>query len=147
MAMRHAATASCARRSTRIRTGDKVLDVATGIGLVIGLDISAGRLALARRQAGLALVQANAEMLPIADGGFDMVTMGYALRHVGDLAGAFGDFHRVLRPGSVLVEIARPRSRTGHRLAWLYLKHSLPLASRLHLHGETSRLPRRRVTP
>lgn len=148
-------------RRTGLRTGDKVLDVATRIGLVarearrltrpdglmIGLDISAGMLAVARRQAGLALVQANAEMLPIADGGFDMVTMGYALRHVGDLAGAFSDFHRVLRPGSVLVEIARPRSRTGHRLAWLYLKHSLPLASRLHLHGETSRLPPQTSNP
>jgi demethylmenaquinone methyltransferase / 2-methoxy-6-polyprenyl-1,4-benzoquinol methylase len=133
-------------RRAGLQPGDTVLDVATGTGLVarearrlvepggvvVGLDVSAGMLAVARRQSGLALLQADAERLPVADGGFDMVTMGYALRHVGDFGRAFAEFRRVLRPGGtlVLMEIARPRSRAGYALARLYLGHAVPLVSR-----------------
>ena len=134
-------------RRAGLGPGGRLLDVATGTGLVarealrltqpgglvIGLDISAGMLAVARRQTGLALVQADAETLPIEDGGFDMVTMGYALRHVADLDRTFAEFRRVLRPDGVLVlmEIARPAGPVGHALARIYLGWVVPLVSRL----------------
>ena len=140
-------------RRAGLRPGDRVLDIATGTGLVareasalaraeglvVGLDISAGMLAVARRAAqNSLLVQADAETLPVANGRFDMVTMGYALRHVSDLDRAFAEFLRVLRPGGVLLlmEIARPGSRTGQALARLYLGTAVPLISRLSGGGQ-----------
>ena len=143
-------------RGAGLRPGDRVLDLATGTGLVareacrlaqpgglvVGLDISPGMLAVARRlmhtHPGLVLTRADAEMLPVGDGGFDMVTMGYALRHLSDLDRAFAEFRRVLRPGGrlLLMEIARPRSRIGQALARLYLGHAVPLLSRLSGGGE-----------
>nr|WP_321986406.1 class I SAM-dependent methyltransferase [uncultured Lichenicoccus sp.] len=134
-------------RGAGLRPGDRVLDVATGTGLVarealrivqsqglvVGLDLSAGMLAVAARHDGLALVMADAGHLPICDGGFDMVTMGYALRHVADLRAAFAGFRRVLRPGGrlVLMEIASPPGRIRGGLARLYLGRMVPLLGRL----------------
>ena len=133
-------------RRAGVRRHDRVLDVATGTGLVaraarrlapdglvVGLDVSAGMLAVARRQPGLALLQARAEQVPVRDGAFDVVTMGYALRHLDDLDRAFTEFRRVLRPGGTLLltEIVRPSSRAGRALARLYLGGLVPRLSRL----------------
>ncbi|WP_428374576.1 class I SAM-dependent methyltransferase [Lichenicoccus sp.] len=134
-------------RGAGLRPGDRVLDVATGTGLVarealrivqsqglvVGLDLSAGMLAVAAGREGLALVMGDAGQLPICDAGFDMVTMGYALRHVADLRAAFAGFRRVLRPGGtlVLMEIASPPGRIRRRLARLYLSRLVPLLGRL----------------
>lgn len=126
--------------------GMAVLDVATGTGLVaraasdltggsgvIGLDPSRGMLEEARRHGAVPLVQARGEALPFPDGRFDALTMGYALRHVADLFGAFREYHRVLRPGGrlLILEISRPASRAGYLLARLYLKRLVPLITRL----------------
>ena len=133
-------------RRAGVRRNDRVLDVATGTGLmgraarrlapdglVVGLDVSAGMLAVARRQPGLALLQARAEQVPARDGAFDVVAMGYALRHLDDLDRAFAEFRRVLRPGGTLLltEIVRPGSRPGRALARLYLGALVPRLSRL----------------
>jgi demethylmenaquinone methyltransferase/2-methoxy-6-polyprenyl-1,4-benzoquinol methylase len=137
-----------------VRRGLKVLDVATGTGLVaqaamdcgveaaglVGLDPSRGMLAENRRRRRLPLVQARGETLPFADGSFDVVTMGYALRHVDDLRLLFGEFHRVLRrDGRILVlEITKPASRLGCRLMELYMTRFLPLLARLTRRGAGS---------
>ncbi|WP_428391572.1 class I SAM-dependent methyltransferase [Lichenicoccus sp.] len=133
-------------RRAGVRSHDRVLDVATGTGLVaraarrlapdglvVGLDVSAGMLAVARRQPGVALLQARAEQVPARDGAFDVVTMGYALRHLDDLDRAFAEFRRVLRPGGMLLltEIVCPASRLGQALARLYLGGLVPCLSRL----------------
>ena len=126
-----------------VRPGLRVLDVAVGTGLlarpacelvgphgqVIGLDLSERMLEQARRIAGLALIQGRAEQLPLADGSVDVLTMGYALRHVADLAATFREYHRVLKPGGrvLLLEIGRPSGRTGLLLARLYLGGLVPL--------------------
>jgi demethylmenaquinone methyltransferase / 2-methoxy-6-polyprenyl-1,4-benzoquinol methylase len=129
-----------------VRPGMKVLDVATGTGLVareasalaggtgvIGLDPSRGMLEEARRAAAMPLVQARGEALPFPSAHFDALSMGYALRHVPDLHATFREYHRVLRPGGrvLLLEISRPSSAAGLWLARLFLKRLIPLVTRV----------------
>ena len=122
----------------------RVLDVACGdgchgmgmaehAGQVIGLDRSFACLRAARARGLAALVQADAAALPFADGSFDLVSMGYALRHMADLALAFGELGRVLAPGGTLLvlELTPPRHRPGRALLRVYLGRVLPLVSLL----------------
>jgi demethylmenaquinone methyltransferase/2-methoxy-6-polyprenyl-1,4-benzoquinol methylase len=135
-----------------LRRGMTLLDVATGTGLVaraavdivgdsravIGLDPSAGMLAEARRTLDVPLVQGQAEALPFAADRFDYLTMGYALRHVADLASTFAEFLRVLKPGGVLLvlEISRPRSRLTRGILRVQLEAVLPAIMSLTARGE-----------
>jgi demethylmenaquinone methyltransferase/2-methoxy-6-polyprenyl-1,4-benzoquinol methylase len=130
-----------------LRPGLTVLDVATGTGLVaraalditrdpasvIGLDPCAAMLAEARRTLPIRLVLGLAERLPFGDGRFDLVTMGYALRHVPDLDVAFAEYRRVLKPGGrvVLLEIVRPPDGVTARLLRWCLGTAMPLAVRI----------------
>ncbi|CAB4935291.1 unannotated protein [freshwater metagenome] len=59
---------------------------------------------------------AEAERLPFPDASFDLVLGHAVLHHLPDLEAAFAEFHRVLKPGGVLVFAGEP-SRTGDRLA------------------------------
>jgi demethylmenaquinone methyltransferase / 2-methoxy-6-polyprenyl-1,4-benzoquinol methylase len=143
-------------RRTGIRPGHHLLDVATGTGLlaraamrlvgpegrVVGLDLSERMLDMARSRPGLLVVQGRAETLPLPAAHFDVLTMGYALRHVASLTTAFQEFHRVLRPGGrvVLLEIGRPRSPFAYRVARLYLGWLVPSLSRLARSGSQARL-------
>lgn len=128
-----------------LKPGMKVLDVAVGTGLlareaaritgrdedVIGLDLSEGMLAVAARSLRIPLVQARAEALPIADESIDLLTMGYALRHVADLVGTFAEYGRVLRPGGrvLLLELGRPESRASYAVARAWLGGVVPALS------------------
>ncbi len=130
-----------------LRPGMTVLDVAIGTGLVarqalgvtgdpqsvIGLDVSAGMLAEVRRMLNIPLMQGLMEQLPVADESFDVVSMGYALRHVADLNATFGEFHRALRPGGALLilEITRPVHPVKRTLLKFYLGRLIPLLGRL----------------
>jgi demethylmenaquinone methyltransferase / 2-methoxy-6-polyprenyl-1,4-benzoquinol methylase len=136
-----------ALRQAGVRAGMKVLDVATGTGLVaqaaldcgiastdlVGLDPSRGMLGENRRRRAVSLVQGRGESLPFGQHSFDVVTMGYALRHVEDLGQLFGEFHRVLRAGGrvIVLEITRPASRWGCGLMSFYMRKALPLWARL----------------
>lgn len=135
-----------ALRRSGLRPGMQVLDVAVGTGLVaraalqvtgsqaavVGLDVSQNMLAQTQRALMIPLIRANAENLPIVDDSIDFVSMGYALRHVSDLAAAFQEFLRVLRPGGVLLllEIGRPDNRTVNSLSGWYLGRFVPFACR-----------------
>lgn len=140
---------------SRLAPGQLMLDVAIGTGLVarealrildgrgqvIGLDVSRGMLAEARRNLGLPLVQARAEAIPLADATMDLVTVGYALRHFADLAATFAEFHRVLRPGGrlLLLEIDQPANAMGQAALRFYLGQVVPQLSRLMGGGEDAR--------
>jgi SAM-dependent methyltransferase len=80
-------------------------------GMVRTLAENASRLGLNVRAA-----RADAESLPFADESFDLVLGHAVLHHLPDLQKAFGEFHRVLRPGGRIVFAGEP-SRTGDRLA------------------------------
>jgi demethylmenaquinone methyltransferase / 2-methoxy-6-polyprenyl-1,4-benzoquinol methylase len=135
-----------ALRRAGLRPGMRMLDVATGTGLmaraaarivtdtgrVIGLDPTGAMLHMARRAVPVPLVQGLGETLPFRGGAFDFVAMGYALRHVPDLETAFREYHRVLRPGGrlLVLEITAPASRLGRALSGLYLARVVPALTR-----------------
>lgn len=130
-----------------LSAGDRVLDVAIGTGLVareaksiiggqgsvMGLDPSLGMVLQARRSLELPIVLGRGEQIPIADGSFDFLSMGYALRHLSDLRAAFDEYFRVLRPGGrvCLLEIIRPENVVLRKAAEAYFRGVLPIFSRL----------------
>jgi demethylmenaquinone methyltransferase/2-methoxy-6-polyprenyl-1,4-benzoquinol methylase len=127
-----------------LKPGMRVLDVACGPGLVtqcalslvgpsgsvVGLDPSIGMLREAQKGNCRSLVRGVGEQLPFPDGHFDFLSMGYALRHVPDLRGAFAEYRRVLKPGGIvlLLEISRPRSALVLYLSRFYIKSVLGAA-------------------
>src|SRR5262249_43536223 len=137
----------------------KVFDVGVGTGLVAreaagicgdptcvtGVDPSSGMVENAKVPKGVRLVSGSAESIPAPDGAADFLSMGYALRHVADLAAAFGEFHRVLKPGGrlCLLEITRPAGAWSQALLKLYMRVMVPIAARLVArHRDTPELMR-----
>jgi demethylmenaquinone methyltransferase / 2-methoxy-6-polyprenyl-1,4-benzoquinol methylase len=133
--------------------GQRVLDVATGTGLVafalaqrgctvVGLDQSADMLAGARRHLSdhhptlakrITFVQGEAEKLPFDDGEFDALTFTYLLRYVDDRAATMRELARVVKPGGTIgmVEFGVPAS-PPLRAAWrLHTRAGLPLVGRV----------------
>jgi demethylmenaquinone methyltransferase/2-methoxy-6-polyprenyl-1,4-benzoquinol methylase len=145
-----------ALRRAGLRPGQRLLDVAVGTGLVareavrilgrpedvVGIDLSEGMLAEARRRLAIPLLRGRAEALPVADASFDFLSMGYALRHVSALPIAFTEYRRVLRPGGrlLLLEIARPESRAAYAAASLYLGRIVPAIGACLGGGERGRM-------
>ncbi len=134
-------------RRNGLRRGMSLLDVAAGTGLVasegqrligpegrlLALDPSPGMLAELRKKLNVETIEAYAESIPLPDNHVDFVSMGYALRHVGDLDLAFGEYRRVLRPGGrvCIMEISRPASRLGQFLLRAYIGAVVPFLARL----------------
>src|SRR5690348_12814625 len=75
-------------------------------GMVRTLAVNAARLGLDVRTA-----RADAESLPFPDAAFDLVLGHAVLHHLPDLDRAFGEFHRVLRPGGWIVFAGEPSRR------------------------------------
>jgi demethylmenaquinone methyltransferase / 2-methoxy-6-polyprenyl-1,4-benzoquinol methylase len=140
-----------------LQPGMRVLDVGIGTGLtaraaaeitgdgalVTGVDPSPGMMANAELPKDVTLVEGRAESIPLPDASFDFLSMGYALRHVGDLAAACAEFHRVLKPGGklCLLEITRPESNTGRILMKGYMRGVVPmLAGLIGKRKETAQL-------
>ncbi len=147
------------RRQALIRAGlakgMQVADVGVGTGLVAreavklvgnatlitGIDPSPGMMAAAHLP-GVTLVQGRAEAIPLADASVDFVSMGYALRHIGDLEAAFKEFHRVLKPGGkfCILEITKPKTRIGQFALKTYMRAVVPLLARLIARGKNTPL-------
>lgn len=91
--------------------------------LVIGLDSSLEMLRLARRRrrwfSRSAVVQADAENLPFADGSLDLVYANLLLPWIDDLPACFAEIARVLRKNGLFVfSTLGPDSFQELRLAW-----------------------------
>lgn len=130
-----------------LRPGMRIVDVGVGTGLVareavrivgdprlvIGVDPSPGMMSSARLPQGVSLLEGTAEAIPFPDASFDFLSMGYALRHIGDLSLAFREFHRVMKPGArlCLLEITRPEKGLGGSLMKAYLKGVVPVLARI----------------
>jgi demethylmenaquinone methyltransferase/2-methoxy-6-polyprenyl-1,4-benzoquinol methylase len=132
---------------------DRVLDVATGTGMVaqalvrrygctvVGLDQSEAMLDGARARlerdsslaARVSLVRGEAEHLPFGDGEFDHLTFTYLLRYVDDPAATMRELARVVRPGGRIasLEFAVPPSPFWRTLWRVYVRVGLPALGRL----------------
>ena len=135
-------------KAVRARPGERVLDVATGTGLVaealvrrygctvVGLDQSTAMLEAARARlehdpalrARVSLVTGEAERLPFADGEFDHLTFTYLLRYVDDPAATLRELARVVRPAGRIasLEFGVPPARVWRALWSAYTRVALP---------------------
>ena len=146
---------------TRLRPGQRALDVAGGTGdlargmaaqvgeqgLVVLSDINGAMLAHGRNRLidagllrGVSYVQANAERLPFPDSSFDCVTIGFGLRNVTDKAAALASMRRVLRPGGQLLvlEFSQPVAPGLKPLYDTYSFRVLPVLGKVVAQDEDS---------
>ncbi len=144
-------------RRAGVIEGKRVLDVACGTGAVarnakrlvgpsgrvIGIDASMGMLREQRRRASVSdgIARGLAEELPIVPCTFDFITMGYALRHVGDLNATFVEYFRILRPGGrlAILEFVRPDTPLTLVAAKLFLAKIVPLAAAIRSRRQRAR--------
>lgn len=130
-----------------LKEGMSVLDVGAGTGgvtyieqeivgkdgLAVALDPSSGMLAEATKLGVKRSTRGLGEALPFPDNTFDMLTMGFALRHVADLELAFAEYRRVLKPGGkiLLLEISRPTGKLATFFLKIYMKGIVPFITRI----------------
>jgi demethylmenaquinone methyltransferase / 2-methoxy-6-polyprenyl-1,4-benzoquinol methylase len=144
-------------RAIQATESDRVLDVATGTGLiaaelvrrygcsVVGIDQSEDMLARAHRRLArepqlsrrVRLMQGEAERLPFADGEFDGLTTGYLFRYVDDPAATIRELARVVRSGGRIasMEFGVPPFAPARRAWNLYTRFGLPGVGRLVSRG------------
>jgi SAM-dependent methyltransferase len=103
---------------------------------VVGVDISAHMLAIAKEQTSrdILLIHANAEMLPIEDNSFDMINIGYMCstipRFVAD--NIIIECSRILRPGGILSIIdTSPTSKDKNMIKGKYFEEYIYWCSRV----------------
>ena len=135
----------------RITPDDEVLDLACGTGDILfaaacrarratGLDLTVRMLQLAAAKPSrprATLVAGDMLALPFGGSRFTVVTVGYGLRNVPDIALAIDEIHRVLAPGGRLLSLdfnrpANPVVRAAY-LSYLTIVGS---ALGLLLHGD-----------
>jgi demethylmenaquinone methyltransferase / 2-methoxy-6-polyprenyl-1,4-benzoquinol methylase len=132
---------------------DRVLDVATGTGMVaaalvrrygcsvVGLDQSLEMLAGARGKLDadprlaerIELVRGEAESLPFGEGEFDHLTFTYLVRYVDDPSVVLRELARVVKPGGRIasVEFMLPPHLPARSLWRLYTHAVMPVLGRL----------------
>ncbi len=136
-------------RAAELRSGMRVLDVATGTGKVahgawravqpggevVGVDFAEGMLAVARARYagvhGLRFVQGDALRLPVDEGSFDAATIAFGMRNLADYHRGFAQMREAVRPGGrvVCLEIARPTSLAA-RAAQAWFDRAVPIIGR-----------------
>jgi demethylmenaquinone methyltransferase/2-methoxy-6-polyprenyl-1,4-benzoquinol methylase len=134
------------------RPGQRILDVATGTGMVafelaqrgcevVGLDQSEAMLGGARARLAdspslasrVSFVHGEAERLPFADAEFDALTFTYLLRYVDDRAATLRELARVVKPGGRIgmVEFGVPGAAPLRALWRVHTRAGLPALGRL----------------
>jgi demethylmenaquinone methyltransferase/2-methoxy-6-polyprenyl-1,4-benzoquinol methylase len=126
-------------------SASRVLDLACGTGDLlfelgrrgvhgIGVDVSAGMLAAARRRgASGTLTRASADALPFPSASCDGLACGFALRNFVSIERVLGETARVLRPGArvAFVEVDRPRLTLLAALHRVWFERVVPLIGRV----------------
>jgi demethylmenaquinone methyltransferase / 2-methoxy-6-polyprenyl-1,4-benzoquinol methylase len=125
------------------KEGDRVLDCATGTGdlaiafrkatgasgSVTGTDFVPEMLALARAKASdITFEVADVTKLPFDDASFDIASISFGIRNVGDPRQGIAEMARVVRPGGrvIVLEFGQPRSRWFGALYDVYRRRILP---------------------
>lgn len=102
-----------------------------GIQSIHGIDPSSGMLEVARKKVdGATFTQAEAKELPLEDSSADMLSIAYGIRNVVERLKAFEEFHRVLKPGGILMilEFTKNENNTYlQKLTNCYLRKALPV--------------------
>ena len=133
--------------------GERMLDVATGTGMVavalarrsacevVALDQSDAMLAAARARveqdprltARISFVRGEAEHLPFVEAEFDSLTFTYLLRYVDDRAATMRELARVVKPGGSIgmIEFGVPRAAVLRALWRVHTRVALPLVGRV----------------
>jgi len=134
-------------RHFRLRPGERVLDVGCGssrlvpvicewiggAGSLVELDFAAGMLEIGRAKPhpkNVTFMLGDAHQLPLPDGDFDKVIALALLPHLDDKAAALKEFHRVLKPGGLLL-----------------IAHQMGREALDRLHGESSDPVKRDLLP
>jgi demethylmenaquinone methyltransferase/2-methoxy-6-polyprenyl-1,4-benzoquinol methylase len=120
-----------------IQPGERVLDLAAGTGdlaiaaaaegaAVTALDLAPRMVRLARIKpgaAGVGFLVGDMTALPLPAASVDVVTTGYGLRNVPDLARAIAEIARVLAPGGrfLSLDFERPEHPGWRRAYFAYL--------------------------
>jgi demethylmenaquinone methyltransferase/2-methoxy-6-polyprenyl-1,4-benzoquinol methylase len=129
-----------------------VLDIATGTGdlailmtntsaeKIIGLDISAGMLAIGRNKIKaknlsdkIEMILADSENMPFEDNTFDAITVAFGVRNFENLEKGLTEILRVLKPNGIFVilETSVP-DKTPYKQGYtFYSKNILPLIGKL----------------
>ena len=140
-------------RKVQAGSGDTVLDVATGTGMVaealvrrygctvVGLDQSSEMLSGAQAKldcdpqlaSNIELVRGEAESLPFGDREFEHLTFTYLLRYVDDPGATLTELARVVKPGGRVasLEFMLPPNPMARSLWHAYTRAAMPLLGRL----------------
>nr|MBA3874360.1 ubiquinone/menaquinone biosynthesis methyltransferase [Anaerolineae bacterium] len=136
-------------QQARLKTGDKLLDLATGTGdiafealkAVPNLQVVGGDFSLPMMQVGQTLplgkqvgwTGADALNLPFPDGTFNAVTSGYLARNVVDIPRMFAEQLRVLKTGGriVVLDSSPPKDNLLKPFIEIHLRYVIPLLGRI----------------
>jgi demethylmenaquinone methyltransferase/2-methoxy-6-polyprenyl-1,4-benzoquinol methylase len=124
------------------KPGDAVLDCATGTGdlaiafkkavaggRVAGTDFTPEMIELARQKSrDITFEVADVMALPFDDDSFDIASISFGIRNVGDPAKGIAEMARVVRPGGrvIVLEFGQPSNRAAGSLYQTYRRHLLP---------------------
>ncbi|MBV8517837.1 MAG: bifunctional demethylmenaquinone methyltransferase/2-methoxy-6-polyprenyl-1,4-benzoquinol methylase UbiE [Acidobacteria bacterium] len=130
-------------RRSEAKEGDAILDCATGTGdlaiafakqvgargRVVGTDFVPEMLTLARAKApSITFEVADVTQLPYADASFDVASISFGIRNVGDPRKGIAEMARVVRPGGrvIVLEFGQPQNRLFAALYDIYSRRILP---------------------
>lgn len=140
------------RLAKELPAGAEVLDVATGtadlaIALsalrdmhIIGVDISAGMLAIGKKkveqkklQKRIKLKQADSEKLPFENNSFHLATAAFGVRNFEHLEIGLAEMRRVVKEGGrvIILEFSKPSVFPVKQMYNLYFRYWLPFVGRL----------------
>ncbi len=130
-----------------------ILDIATGTGdlaikfaekteaeKILGLDISEGMLAVARKKISGALIserisfiKADSEALPFNDNSFEAISVSFGIRNFENLEKGLSEIYRVLSPGGlfVILETSVPVKFPWKQGYFAYSKGILPIIGKV----------------
>ena len=136
-----------------VHPGERILDVCTGTGEIAiefaenslagkigGIDSSEEMLGIARekiRNKGLEnkieLLKGNALELPFEDGSFDVVSIGFGLRNIGDYRRGISEMVRVLKDGGrlLMLEFSPPLDNFVGKVHNFYLNNIIPTVGKI----------------